>query len=128
MCEEHPGNITTKETSSISVRRKQVKRRKTTQIQDIFGRLYISYVQNHQNVQKVNLTYFKFNQHRSVLIQKSLDISSTCFKCHRTLTLISEDCIDLSKTILVVRAKVTKAERASQGNDEKVGPVCSFKL
>jgi hypothetical protein len=38
----------------------------------------------------------------------------------------TEDYADLSKTILVVRAKVTKADRADLDADEKVGVVNNF--
>ena len=38
----------------------------------------------------------------------------------------TEDYIDLSKTILVVRAKVTKADGANLDADEKVGVVNNF--
>jgi hypothetical protein len=38
----------------------------------------------------------------------------------------TEDYIDLSKTILVVRAKVTKADGSDLDGDTKVGPVCNF--
>ena len=38
----------------------------------------------------------------------------------------TEDYVDLSKTILVVRAKVTKADGANLDVDEKVGVVNNF--
>lgn len=38
----------------------------------------------------------------------------------------TEEYIDLSKTILIVRAKVTKANGADLDDDEKVGPTCNF--
>ncbi len=47
----------------------------------------------------------------------------------RPITFLSpgtEDYVDLSKTILVVRAKVTKADGANLGADEKVGVVNNF--
>ena len=48
---------------------------------------------------------------------------------HGPITFLSpgtEEYIDLSKTILVVRAKVTKADGTNLDDDEKVGPVCNF--
>ena len=42
------------------------------------------------------------------------------------MSLGTEDYIDLSKTILFVRAKVTKADGTDLDADEKVGPVCNF--
>ena len=38
----------------------------------------------------------------------------------------TEDYVDLSKTILVVRAKVTKADGANLDADEKIGVVYNF--
>ena len=38
----------------------------------------------------------------------------------------TEDYVDLSKTLLVVRAKVTKADGTDLGRDKKVGPVNNF--
>lgn len=38
----------------------------------------------------------------------------------------TEDYFDLSKTILIIRAKVTKADGTNLDADEKVGPVCNF--
>ena len=38
----------------------------------------------------------------------------------------TEDCIDLSKTILVVGAKVTKTDSTNLEDDRKVGPVNNF--
>ena len=61
----------------------------------------------------------------------TLDRSPTCFQCNGNcpITFLSpgtEDYINLSKTILVVRAKVTKADGAGLNAGEKVGVVNNF--